>query len=136
MYRTGDLVRELEDGNLVFLGRRDAQIKSRGHRIELGEVETTLLAHPSVLEVAVVAVPDEMVTNRLRAVVVAPGATDRELAGFCRERLPRHMVPEEFRFVDALPKTSTGKIDHRSLEAEIGAEESDAAPFAEHAEGR
>jgi amino acid adenylation domain-containing protein len=136
VYRTGDLVRELEDGNLVFLGRRDAQIKSRGHRIELGEVETTLLAHPSVLEVAVVAVPDEMVTNRLRAVVVAPGATDRELAGFCRERLPRYMVPEEFRFVDALPKTSTGKIDHRSLEAEIGAEESDAAPFAEHAEGR
>jgi acyl-coenzyme A synthetase/AMP-(fatty) acid ligase len=46
------------------------------------------------------------------------------------------MVPEEFRFVDALPKTSTGKIDHRSLEAEIGAGDSDAAPFAEHAEGR
>jgi amino acid adenylation domain-containing protein len=138
VYRTGDLVRELADGNLVFLGRRDAQIKSRGYRIELGEVEATLLAHPSVLEVAVVAVPDELVTNRLRAVVVAEGATGPELAGYCRRRLPRYMVPEEFSFVDALPRTSTGKIDHRSLEAGIRAESAgrDVAPFAGHADGR
>jgi amino acid adenylation domain-containing protein len=135
MYRTGDLARELADGNLVFLGRRDAQVKSRGYRIELGEVEAALLAHPSVLEVAVVAAPDELVTNRLRAVVVAEDTTGPELSAFCRRRLPRYMVPEEFSFVEALPKTSTGKIDHRSLEVGAWNADGDVAPFAGHAEG-
>jgi amino acid adenylation domain-containing protein len=116
VYRTGDLVRQEADGNFLFLGRRDAQIKSRGYRIELGDIEAALYAHPSVVECAVAAVPDDVVTNRIMAYVVARGELDRsELARFCAERLPRYMIPETFEFREALPKTSTGKVDRRSL---------------------
>ena len=115
-YRTGDLVRPEADGNFRFLGRRDSQIKSRGYRIELGDIEAALYAHPSVVECAVTAVPDDMVTNRIRAYVVARGDVDRiELARFCAERVPRYMIPETFEFRESLPKTSTGKVDRRSL---------------------
>ena len=115
LYRTGDLVAYDENGYLRFLGRRDAQIKSRGYRIELGEIERAIYAHESVTECAVVAVPDDVVTNRLKAYVVANGLTDTELTGFCRARLPRYMVPDEIEFRDDLPKSSTGKIDRRKL---------------------
>jgi amino acid adenylation domain-containing protein len=117
VYRTGDLVREDPDGKLVFLGRRDAQVKTRGYRVELGEIEAALYSLSAVVECAVVAVPDEAVTNRLKAfVVVSEPLTDAELSGRCRERLPRYMVPDEFEFREALPKSSTGKIDRRSLQ--------------------
>ena len=69
MYRTGDLVQLAEDGNYYFLGRRDSMIKSRGYRIELGEIESALLSHPSVKEAVAVAVPDDVVGSRIRAVV-------------------------------------------------------------------
>jgi amino acid adenylation domain-containing protein len=115
-YRTGDLVRLDEQGNYHFVGRRDSQVKSRGYRIELGEIESTLAAHPSVVECAAVAVPDELVTSRIRAVVVVrEPAAAAELARFCAERLPRYMVPESFEVVGALPRTSTGKIDRVEL---------------------
>jgi acyl-coenzyme A synthetase/AMP-(fatty) acid ligase len=118
-YRTGDLVREDADGILHYVGRRDAQIKSRGYRIELGEIETALYANPAVRECAVVAVPDDVVTNRLRAFVVAQGDIDeRELTRFCSERIPRYMVPERFEFRSTLAKTSTGKIDRQALARE------------------
>ncbi len=118
IYRTGDLVRLEPDGNYRLLGRLDTQIKSRGYRIELGDVEAALYAHPSVEECAVTAVPDELVTNRIRAVVVTREAIDANaLAKFCSERVPRYMVPEIFEFVDALPKTSTGKVDRQALTA-------------------
>ena len=110
------------DGELRFLGRRDAQIKSRGYRIELGEIETALYAHPAVVECAVVAVPDEVVTNRLAAVVVAQnGIAADELARECSQRIPSYMIPERFDFRDALPKTSTGKIDRERLTREMAA---------------
>ncbi|MGI9119548.1 MAG: amino acid adenylation domain-containing protein [Acidimicrobiales bacterium] len=115
-YRTGDLVEEQADGNLRFLGRGDQQVKSRGYRIELGEVERAVNAHAGVVECAVVAVPDEMVSNRLRAfVVVVAGVGTADLIDFCGRRVPRYMVPESFELLDALPKTSTGKIDRRAL---------------------
>jgi amino acid adenylation domain-containing protein len=115
-YWTGDLVREREDGELAFLGRRDAQIKSRGHRIELGDIEAALNAHPDVVECAVVPVPDDLVTNRIKAIVAGRRALrNTELAGFCATRIPRYMVPDVFEFRDALPKTSTGKIDRQRL---------------------
>jgi L-proline---[L-prolyl-carrier protein] ligase len=118
-YRTGDLVLERPDGHFRFLGRRDAQIKSRGYRIELGDIEATLYAHPSVVECAAVAIPDELVTNRIKAfVVVRDGASEGALADFCRERLPRYMVPEIFDFRDELPKSSTGKIARAALETQ------------------
>jgi amino acid adenylation domain-containing protein len=116
VYRTGDLVQELEDGNLRFLGRRDAQIKSRGYRIELGDIETAILSHPDVVECAVVAVPDEEVTNRIRAHVVGhEGLTAADLVRHCRAHLPKYMIPEAFDFTEALPKTSTGKVDRQAL---------------------
>jgi amino acid adenylation domain-containing protein len=122
-YNTGDLVREDEAGDFIFLGRRDHQIKSRGYRIELGEVEAALLAHPNVVECAVLAVPDELITNRLSAVVVTQAGLDRrELARFCSKRVPTYMVPESFSVRETLPKTSTGKIDRQALEREVAAQ--------------
>jgi acyl-coenzyme A synthetase/AMP-(fatty) acid ligase len=119
VYRTGDLVRRDADGNWLYVGRRDAQIKSRGYRIELGEIETTLNLHPDIVECAVVAVPDEVVTNRIKAFVVARNGIDQEaIVGFCLERLPRYMVPEDFEFRDELPKSSTGKIARKALSEE------------------
>jgi amino acid adenylation domain-containing protein len=116
VYRTGDLVREDPDGNYRFVGRRDAQIKSRGYRIELGEIEHALLGHPAVVECAVAAVPDELVTNRIKAFVALRQEVDQgELVRFLAARIPRYMVPEAFEFLDVLPKTSTGKIDRRAL---------------------
>jgi amino acid adenylation domain-containing protein len=115
-YRTGDIVVEEPDGNLRFVGRRDNQIKSRGYRIELGDIESALHTHPAVVECAAVAVPDSMVTNRIHAwVVAASDVTKADLVAHCSDRVPSYMVPERFRFVDALPRTSTDKIDRRGL---------------------
>jgi amino acid adenylation domain-containing protein len=115
MYRTGDLVRE-EGGDLLFLGRRDSQIKSRGYRIELGEVESVLAAHPEIVECAVTAVPDSLLTNTLKAFVVARGEIgSQDVARFCAKRLPKYMIPDAIEFCQALPRTSTGKIDRQSL---------------------
>jgi len=120
-YRTGDLVKLDETGNYLFLGRRDNQVKSRGYRIELGEIETILYNHPGVREAAVVAIPDEVIGNRIQAFVALhePGSvTVSELERYCLDALPRYMVPEQIQLRDALPKTSTGKIDRRALVAE------------------
>lgn len=120
VYKTGDLVIEDDEGNYRLLGRRDAQIKSRGYRIELGDIESALYANPLVFECAVVAVPDERITNRIAAVVVTNGALQPgELIRFCSERLPKYMIPEVFDFRDSLPKTSTGKVDRRMLLEEL-----------------
>jgi acyl-coenzyme A synthetase/AMP-(fatty) acid ligase len=116
VYRTGDLVCELPDGNLRFLGRRDSQIKSRGYRIELGDIESVLNAHPAVVECAVVAVPDDLVTNRITCHLVLQGDVGgSELAAFCAERLPSYMIPETFDVHPELPRTTTGKIDRQML---------------------
>ena len=118
-YRTGDLVEEREDGTYRFLGRRDSQIKSRGYRIELGDVEAALHAHPSVVECAVIAVPDEIVTNRLKAFVTTRDEVQRsDLLAFCAGRIPRYMIPEDVEFCDELPRTSTGKVNRQALAAE------------------
>lgn len=117
-YRTGDLVRARQDGNLEFLGRRDHQVKTRGYRVELGEIESRLAAHPAVDEVVVVAIPDEEITNRLMAVVVVragEAVTADELRQHCAVTLPRYMVPETVQFRPALPRTTSLKIDRRAL---------------------
>jgi acyl-coenzyme A synthetase/AMP-(fatty) acid ligase len=121
MYRTGDLCKLDANGDFLFLGRRDAQIKSRGYRIELGEIESALNAHPSVVECAVAAIPDELVTNRIKAYVAVRDSTDEAaLVRFCMDRLPKYMVPELFDFRDELPKSSTGKIARTALEPREG----------------
>ena len=115
-YHTGDLVRRDADGDYWLLGRRDAQIKTRGYRVELGEIEVALHEHPAVSDCAVVAMPDDEVTNRIAAFVVGARAiTESELVRHCADRLPRYMIPEVFAMVPELPKTSTGKVDRRSL---------------------
>ncbi len=115
-YRTGDLVLQADDGNWHFVGRRDAQIKSRGYRIELGEIEAAIYGHPEVEECAVVAIPDDMVTNRIKAFVVTKTCVDeRTLARATAERVPGYMVPEIWEFRPNLPKTSTGKVDRQAL---------------------
>ncbi|MDH3463612.1 MAG: amino acid adenylation domain-containing protein [Acidimicrobiia bacterium] len=120
VYRTGDLVEELPDSTYRFIGRRDNQIKSRGYRIELGDIEAALSSHPSVIEVVVVAVPDEMVSNRIVGFAsVTDGLSDMELMRYCAEQVPKYMVPESIDIRDALPKTSTGKIDRRALSEEL-----------------
>jgi amino acid adenylation domain-containing protein len=121
MYRTGDLCSRNSNGDFIFLGRRDAQIKSRGYRIELGEIESALYGHPAVVECAAAAIPDELVTNRIKAyVVVRDGTGEGDLIAFCQERLPKYMVPELFDFRSELPKSSTGKIARTALERTEG----------------
>jgi amino acid adenylation domain-containing protein len=118
MYRTGDLVTLAEDGNYYFQGRRDSQIKSRGYRIELGEIESALLSHPAVREAAAVAIPDDLIGNRIKAVVAAHETQElkiAELQQFCATLIPKYMIPEQIEFLEALPKTSTGKIDRVRL---------------------
>lgn len=118
-YRTGDIVTLHEDGvNWVYIGRRDHMIKSRGYRIELGEIEAAFYSHKGVKEVAAVAIPDDMVGNRIKAFVVPMdhnGLTVKELETHAAQKLPRYMVPESIEFRDELPKTSTGKINRPLL---------------------
>jgi amino acid adenylation domain-containing protein len=116
VYRTGDLVEEMEDGNYRFLGRRDNQIKHRGYRIELGDIETAVNAHPDVVECAVVAVPDELVSNRIHAFVsVKADIAEAEMIKHCGELIQKYMIPETWYMRETLPKTSTGKIDRKGL---------------------
>jgi amino acid adenylation domain-containing protein len=115
-YRTGDLVREEPDGSLTFLGRRDNQIKRQGYRIELGDIEATILQHPDVVECAVSAVPDDEAGARLVAHLAAKNDLDgKAVRRFCADRIPRYMVPDSFELLDALPKTATAKIDRARL---------------------
>jgi amino acid adenylation domain-containing protein len=114
MYRTGDLVTLAEDGNYYFVGRRDSMIKSRGYRIELGEIENALLSHPGVREAAAIAIPDDVIGNRIKAVISTHDSHTLkpvDLQQFCAARIPKYMIPEFIEFMTELPKTSTGKVD-------------------------
>ena len=120
IYRTGDRGRYLSDGNIAFTGRIDEQVKVRGFRIELGEIESVLTEHESVLEAVVIALEDKGSEKRLVAYVVTPQSASRnvsDLRNHLRSRLPDYMIPSAFVYLDALPLTSHGKIDHRALPA-------------------
>ncbi|WP_284117640.1 non-ribosomal peptide synthase/polyketide synthase [Streptomyces fragilis] len=121
MYRTGDLARWTADGRIDHLGRVDDQVKVRGHRIEPGEIEAALLALPELTAAAVVAAADDRGHTRLAAYVVpAPSATapaGPALREALRRVLPEHMVPSSFTVLDALPLTTSGKLDKRALPA-------------------
>jgi len=121
VYRTGDLVTLQPDGNYAYVGRRDSMVKIRGYRVELGEVESALYRHPAVAEAAVLPVPDELLGSRLRAVITADpaaGLTREDVLEHCRRWLPGYMVPEVVDFREALPRTSTGKVDRAGLARE------------------
>ncbi|MFM0522132.1 amino acid adenylation domain-containing protein, partial [Caballeronia jiangsuensis] len=118
IYRTGDLARYQLDGNIEFLGRNDHQIKIRGFRIEPGEIETQILAHPSVREAVVIARARHQGSQdqQLVAYVTLFSGTDASaLREHLASRLPDYMVPSAFVTLDALPLTPSGKLDRRSL---------------------
>ena len=117
-YRTGDLVQQRPDGNLIYLGRKDRQIKTRGYRVELDEVEVALLAHGQVEEAAVFPVPDGDGSNLIVAAVIAKAGCQLSsdlLVGHLSSRLPWYAVPATIDLTDDFPRTSTGKIDRRAL---------------------
>ncbi|HVE94387.1 MAG TPA: AMP-binding protein, partial [Acidimicrobiales bacterium] len=120
-YRTGDLVRRLPGDVFEFIGRRDHQIKSRGYRIELGEIEHALLRHDAVTDAAVVAVPHEELGHALYAFVAtqAVGVDEMSLKRHLSTHVPRYMIPKSIAITDALPRTSTGKVDRKGLEESI-----------------
>ncbi len=120
VYRTGDLARFLPDGALEFVGRVDDQIKMRGYRIEPGEIEATLAAHPDVRACAVIARESaERGLQLVAYIVAAPGASIDipALKQFTAQRLPDFMVPPIFISLPALPITQNGKLDRRALPA-------------------
>jgi acyl-coenzyme A synthetase/AMP-(fatty) acid ligase len=117
-YRTGDLVRRDAAGDWVYVGRRDRMVKKRGYRVELGEIEACLARYAEVLEVAVVAIPDEEAGLLVRAHLATEGGkrlSAIKLKQFWSEHLPVYMVPDQFDLRPSLPKTSTGKMDYRTL---------------------
>ncbi len=116
--RTGDLGRVDADGHLFLVGRSSEMIKSAGERIFPQEIEDVLAGHAQVREVAVVGIPDDTLGEKIVAyVVLAPGAeVDRAtFRGHCLDRLPFVRVPKEFRQVDELPKTASGKVSRGKL---------------------
>jgi acyl-coenzyme A synthetase/AMP-(fatty) acid ligase len=125
LYRTGDLARVLDDGALEFVGRADHQVKVRGFRVDLGDVEAVLQKHPSVRQAVVLLDPR---TEALAAFVVLADGTDPAPAGnrrdapfavelrrFLRGTLPSHMVPGVVARLDALPLNPNGKVDRHAL---------------------
>jgi amino acid adenylation domain-containing protein len=120
MYGTGDRVRWRPDGTLAFLGRLDDPVKLRGHRIELGEVEAAVAAHPAVRQAAVALREDVPGQRRLVAYVLGDidaANLTAELRAWLRERLPEYMVPSAFVAIDAIPLTPSGKVNRRALPA-------------------
>ena len=119
VYRTGDVVRRDEEGNYLFAGRKDHMIKSRGCRIELSEIELVLTGHHQVRQAVVIAVPDELIGNKIIAYVASTEGENmdpHDLLNYCGTCLPKYMVPEAIEVLETLPKTSTGKIDRKYFE--------------------
>jgi aspartate racemase len=120
LYRSGDLARWRKDGVIEFLGRADMQVKLRGFRIELAEIENALRAQPSVLDSAVVLREDIPGHKQLVAYVVSPPnaaseETSRQLLAALKKSLPQYMLPSAIVALPALPRTTNGKVDRRAL---------------------
>jgi acyl carrier protein len=120
LYRTGDRARLLADGTLLFVGRNDDQIKIRGFRVELGDVEGVLHSYPGVRQAHVMAVDGKTGDKRLIAYVVSEvdgELTVSDLRSFLKAKLPDYLVPTGFQFLKAIPLTANGKIDRAALQA-------------------
>ncbi len=116
-YRTGDLVEENENGDLLFLGRNDRQIKIRGYRVELDEVESVLSRHNEVKEAAVFLTTKNGENEISAAVTVVTGSktTDDSLIAFCKSYLPPYAIPGQVHLLRKFPRTSSGKIKRKAL---------------------
>jgi len=122
LYCTGDWVTLDEKGNYLFVGRKDHMIKTRGYRVELGEIEAVMVSHPAVDEAVALPIPDDAIGNTIHAVVTLADKEALDVARLkqhCAEKLPHYMVPEKVEFRDSLPRTDNGKVDRRRLEAEF-----------------
>jgi len=121
-YRTGDLVKLNRKGELLFFGRKDRQIKIRGFRVEIDEIENTLMKFPYVKEAAVVVV-EENEEKQIYSVVILNGSKDildvKEIFSFCKKLLPVYAIPEKIVIWEKFPRTSTGKIDRKSIEKKL-----------------
>ncbi|BFH14940.1 non-ribosomal peptide synthetase [Paenibacillus melissococcoides] len=117
MYRTGDMACWQEDGSLEYMGRIDQQVKIRGHRIEIGEIETMLLRHPLIQEAAVTALRRGGHTELCAYVVASGQAPVSELRDYLAAKLPDYMIPSHFVPLEHIPLTPNGKLDRRALPA-------------------
>ncbi|BBM85629.1 non-ribosomal peptide synthetase [Candidatus Uabimicrobium amorphum] len=117
-YRTGDMGYMRADGQIMFMGRKDSQVKIRGIRVELGEIEITIREHPKVVETAVVHYQHNAKSFLVSYVVTNTSLCVDEIKNFVREKLPSYMVPSHFVLREALPLNASGKIDKKAL-AEI-----------------
>ncbi|HEY3580853.1 MAG TPA: amino acid adenylation domain-containing protein, partial [Pyrinomonadaceae bacterium] len=121
LYRTGDLARYSVDGVLEYAGRRDLQVKLRGFRVEVGEIEAVLKQHAAVKQAAVTVIEDKAGRKRLVAYIIAAQLfappTSLELRGHLKHKLPEYMIPSLFLLLDAFPLTNSGKVDRRALPA-------------------
>jgi amino acid adenylation domain-containing protein len=120
LYKTGDLCRYLPDGNIEYLGRNDFQVKIRGLRIEIGEIEGVLMQHPAVREAVVLARADDVVPGDKRLIAYLTGNQTAEinldgLREFLKAKLPGYMVPSAFVQLEAFPLTGSGKVDRKAL---------------------
>ncbi|MER8231136.1 non-ribosomal peptide synthetase [Streptomyces sp. NPDC094049] len=118
LYRTGDLGRVLPDGEVEFIGRTDRQVKVRGFRVELGEIEAALSAHEAIGAVAVLALGDDENSKRLVAYVAPAGRAELSTAKLRRwvdEALPAYLAPSRYVLMDTLPLDPNGKVDRKAL---------------------
>jgi acyl-coenzyme A synthetase/AMP-(fatty) acid ligase len=122
-YRTGDIVRRHGDGTLTLEGRADFYVKVRGVRVSTQVVEQAIQEHPEVVEVAVVAVPDELAGSRLHAAIRREEGSTLNSLGLrkhCASRLARTEMPSTIEIgTEPLPKTSTGKVDRKRVLAQL-----------------
>jgi len=138
-YLTGDLVKKDADGYFWFISRADDIIKTSGHRIGPIEVESTLLRHPAVSEVAVIGKPEPTIGELVKAFIILKSGippnseTKMDIMGFARKEMGPAIAPKEIEFVDSIPKTRSGKILRRLLKArELGLEEGDTSTLEEN----
>ncbi|MGI9291880.1 MAG: amino acid adenylation domain-containing protein, partial [Gammaproteobacteria bacterium] len=118
LYRTGDLGRYLPDGNIEFMGREDFQVKIQGFRVELGDIEAALEAHPGIRNTVVVASGPDRGNKRLIAYIVPesdPAPDNDDMRSWLGNKLPEYMVPSAYVLLDKLPLTANGKVDRREL---------------------
>jgi amino acid adenylation domain-containing protein len=135
VYRTGDMARYREDGEIEYLGRMDHQVKVRGFRVELGEIEAVLRQHPKISEVVVMVREEVLGDRRIVAYLVSPEAKDLSISDirrFLRDKLPEYMMPSSLVSLRSLPLTPNGKVDREALPApgfgRAGMEEEYVAP--------
>jgi fengycin family lipopeptide synthetase B len=124
LYRTGDLAKQLPDGSFEYHGRIDSQVKVRGFRVELGEIENILISHPNIKEAAVVALDYESGQKRLIAGLAGEPVAAQIVKAHLAKHLPHYMIPHRLEWLSSLPKNHNGKLDRKALMTLFQAEQS------------